>query len=72
MAYYKLLIHAWFDWDPAESDLEEIGRRAAHRDGVLCTVREIVAVVDRPQDIEDEEAMIFFGGEGGDAELSQG
>jgi hypothetical protein len=26
MAYYKLLIHAWFDWDPTDSDLEEIGR----------------------------------------------
>jgi hypothetical protein len=38
----------------------------------LCTVRDIVAVVDRPQDIEDEEAMRFFGGEEGDAELSQG
>ena len=72
MAYYKLLIHAWFDWDPSESDLEEIGRRAALRDGALCTAREIVTVVDRPQDIEDEEAMIFFGGEEGDAELSQG
>ena len=72
MAYYKLLIHAWFDWDPSESDLEEIGRRAAVRDGALCTALEIVAVVDRPQDIEDEEAMRFFGGEEGDAELSQG
>ena len=72
MAYCKLLIHAWFDWDPSESDLEEIGRRAAVRDGALRTALEIVAVVDRPQDIEDEEAMRFFGGEEGDAELSQG
>jgi hypothetical protein len=40
MAYYKLLIHAWLDWDPSESDLEEIGRRTVLRDGVLCTARE--------------------------------
>lgn len=72
MAYYKLPIHAWFDWDPSESDLEEIGRHVVLREGALCTVREIVAVVDRPQDIEDEEAMTSFGGEEGDAELSQG
>jgi hypothetical protein len=31
-----------------------------------------VAAVDRPQDIEDEAAMSFFGGEEGDADLSQG
>jgi hypothetical protein len=29
-------------------------------------------VVDRPQDIKDDEAMSFFGGEEGDADLSQG
>jgi len=28
--------------------------------------------MDRPQDIEDEEAMRFFGGDEGDANLSQG
>jgi hypothetical protein len=33
---------------------------------------EIIAVVNRPQDIEDEEAMAFFGGEEGDADESQG
>lgn len=38
----------------------------------ICTLREIVAVVDRPQDIEDEEALRFFGGEEGDADVSQG
>jgi hypothetical protein len=27
---------------------------------------------DRPQDIEDDEAMGFFGGEDGDADESQG
>src|SRR5947208_8610402 len=26
MAYYKLLIHVWCDWDPEENNLEEIGR----------------------------------------------
>jgi hypothetical protein len=38
----------------------------------ICTRREVVAVVNRPQDIEDEEAMAFFGGEEGDADESQG
>ena len=37
----------------------------------ICTLQEIVAVVERSQDIEDEEAMRFFGGEEGDADLSQ-
>jgi len=72
MAYYKLLIHVWCNWDPSESDLEEIGRRVALGEDAICTVRETIAIVDRPQDIEDEQAMAFFGGEEGDAELSQG
>ncbi len=38
----------------------------------LCTKREVVAVVDRPQDIEDLEAMALFCGEEGDADESQG
>ena len=38
----------------------------------ICTMREIIAVVDRPKDIEDEEAMSFFGGSEGDADESQG
>jgi hypothetical protein len=38
----------------------------------ICTKREGVNVVNRPQDIEDEEAMTFFGGEQGDADQSQG
>ena len=31
-----------------------------------------LTVVDRPQDIDDEDAMSFFGGDEGDADLSQG
>jgi hypothetical protein len=38
----------------------------------ICTLREIVAIADRPQEIENEEAMRFFVGEEGDADLSQG
>ena len=38
----------------------------------ICTMREVVAVMNRPQDIEDEEAMSFFGGSEGDADESQG
>lgn len=71
MAYYKLLSHVWCDWDPSDSDLEEIGRQVV-QDDATCTVREVVTVVDRPQDIGDEVAMRFFGGEKGDPDLSQG
>jgi hypothetical protein len=38
----------------------------------ICTKREVVAVVNRPQDIEDEEAMSFFGGSEGDADEVRG
>jgi len=38
----------------------------------ICNKRQVVDVVDRPQDIEDEVAMSFFGGDEGDAALSQG
>jgi hypothetical protein len=31
-----------------------------------------MAVVDRPDEIDDEAAMSFFGGDMGDAEQSQG
>ena len=72
MAYYKLFIQVWCDWDPSESDLEEIGRRVMLGEDAICTLREIVAIADRPQEIENEEVMRFFGGEEGDADLSQG
>ena len=71
MAYYKVRIEVWCDWNPAESDLEDIAQSMGVGEA-LCTKREVVAVVDRPQDIEDEEAMSFFGGEQGDADESQG
>jgi hypothetical protein len=62
MAYYKLLIQIWCDWDPSNSDLEEIGRQVVLGNAIF-TLREIVTFADRPQDIEDEVAMRFFGGE---------
>jgi hypothetical protein len=71
MAYYKVRIEVWCDWNPAESDLEEIAQGMGVGEAI-CTMREVVAVVNRPQDIEDEEAMSFFGGSEGDAEESQG
>jgi hypothetical protein len=72
MAYYKVLLEVWCDWDPNESDLEEIVRHVVLGEGAICTLRQVVGVVDRPQDIENEEAMSFFGGEEGDADESQG
>jgi hypothetical protein len=71
MAYYKVRIEVWCDWNPAESDLEEISENISAGEA-FCTKREVVAVVDRPQDIDDEGAMAFFGGEEGDADESQG
>jgi hypothetical protein len=71
MAYYKVRIEVWCDWDPAESNLAEIAANIGAGDAI-CTKHEVVAVVERPQDIEDDEAMSFFGGEEGDADQSQG
>ena len=70
MAYYKVRIEVWCDWDPKESDLEEIAENI-NAGEAICTKREVVNIVDRPQDIEDDEAMSFFGGEEGDADESQ-
>jgi hypothetical protein len=47
MAYYKLLIHACCDWDPSENDLEEIGQHVVRGEDAICSLREIVAIVDR-------------------------
>ena len=71
MAYYKVRIEVWCDWNPADSTLEEIAENISVGEAI-CTRREVVNVVNRPQDIEDDEAMTFFGGEEGDAEHSQG
>jgi hypothetical protein len=60
MAYYKVRIEVWCDWNPAESDLADIAQAMGIGEAI-CTMREIIAVADRPQDIEDEEAMSFFG-----------
>ena len=56
---------------PAESDLEETVRHILAGEAI-CTSREVVTVVDRPQDIENDAAMVLFGGEEGDADESQG
>ena len=71
MAYYKVRIEVWCDLNPAEGDLEDIAQSMGVGEAI-CTMREVIAVVDRPQDIEDEEAMSFFGGSEGDAEESPG
>src|SRR3977135_2801277 len=46
MAYYKVRIEVWCDWNPAESDLEEIAENISAGEAI-CTKREVVAVVDR-------------------------
>ena len=60
MAYYKVRIEVWCDWNAADSDLDDIAQGMGVGEAI-CTMREVVAVVNRPQDIEDEEAMSFFG-----------
>jgi len=70
MAYYKVRIEVWCDWNPAESDLDDIAQSMGVGEAI-CTRREVVAVVNRPQDIEDEEAMSFFGGSEGDADVDK-
>jgi hypothetical protein len=72
MAYYKVRIEIWCDWDPKKSDLQHIVREVARREDAICTLQQVVTVVDRPRDIEDDKAMTFFGGEEGDADQSQG
>jgi hypothetical protein len=71
MAYRKVLLEVWCDWNPAESGLDEIAE--SMRVGkAICARCEVVNLVNRPQDIEDEESATFFGGEEGDADQSQG
>jgi hypothetical protein len=72
MAYYKVLIEVWCDWDPRKSDLKEIAGHVALREGAICTLQEVIRIVDRPQEIENDGALIFFGGGEGDADESQG
>jgi hypothetical protein len=72
MAYFKVLIEVWCDWDPSKSELKEIVGHAVLREGAICTFQEVIRIVDRPQEIENDAAMSFFGGEEGDADESQG
>jgi hypothetical protein len=71
MAYYKIRFEVWCDWNPEESDLEEIAQNICAGEAI-CTKRVVIDVVDRPQDIEEDVAMSFFGGQEGDADQSQG
>jgi hypothetical protein len=71
MAYYKVRIEVWCDCDPAASELEEIAENIRTGEAI-CAKHQVVDIVDRPQDIDDEDAMSFFGGDEGDADLSQG
>jgi hypothetical protein len=72
MAYYKVRIEVWCDWDPADSDLKEIVGHVSLHEGAICTLQEVIRIVNRPQDIGDEEAVAFFGRQKGDADESQG
>ena len=43
MAYYKVRIEVWCDWNPAESDLDDI-TQAMGVGEAICTMREVIAV----------------------------
>jgi hypothetical protein len=72
MAYYKVLIEVWCDFDPSKNDLKEIAGRATVHKGAICTLQEVIRIVDRPQEIENDAALSFFGGSEGDADERQG
>ena len=71
MAYYKVQVDIWCDADPTALNLEELVG-TTHTNEAICVRQQVVQTVDRPQDIDDEDAMIFFGGDMGDAEESTG
>ena len=71
MAYYKILIEVWCDWNPKDRTLEEIATHVVLGKDAICTLQEVVKVVDRLQDIHNDEAMGFFGGEESEADESQ-
>jgi len=72
MAYYKVLIEVWCDFDPRKNDLKEIAGRAMLHEGAICTLQEVIRIVHRPEDIDNSAALTFFGGSEGDADESQG
>ena len=72
MAYYKVRFEVWCDWDPAESSLREIAQQVTVGEDAICTLQEVAKIVSRPEDIDNEEAMSFFGGEESEADESQG
>jgi len=45
-----LRIEVWCDWNPGESDLEEIAQNISAQEAI-CTKREVVAIVNRPTKI---------------------
>ena len=61
MAYYKVRIEVWCDWNPAESDLDDIAQSMGVGEAI-CTMREVVAVVIVRKILRDEAALAFFGG----------
>ena len=40
---------------------EELAGHVALREGAICTLPEVIRVVDRPQEIENDAAMSFLG-----------
>jgi len=53
MAYYKVLIEIWCDWDPEDSGVEEMVRHVLLGENSICTLQEVIKVVDRPPDIDN-------------------
>jgi hypothetical protein len=72
MAYYKVRIEGWCDLDPSQMDVEAVLREMIRGEDAVWIRQDVLRMVERPQDIEDDKAMSFFGGEEGDADESQG
>ena len=47
MAYYKLQMDIWCDWDPEESDFGDIAQNISSGDAI-CTTRKVIAAVRSP------------------------
>jgi hypothetical protein len=52
MAFYKVRIEVWCDFDPESTSLDGIVEHT-HTGEAACIRQEVVSVVDRPQDIEE-------------------
>jgi hypothetical protein len=71
MAYYKVRIEVWCDWNPAESDLEDIAQSMGVGEAI-CTMREKYCCRRPPERYRGRRSDELLRGSEGDADESQG